>query len=185
MDDEGACCVSRSTNGQWRGRFLGFEGGLRTTVDDASEVRWALRHSVENVFSEPVPLDGGNLEILGLHECMMIHGSDISMHVHVNVNELYIRRRRPRAVRPTHAAIVGLGQRLTRGGSTSRVAFGLSLWSLVWGLRGRVRKANELYFVQSENGKVYKYINESGRDESFGLLRARRRSATRKRRIRI
>ena len=85
--------------------------------------RWMMRarsgghcgtqSTVENVFSEPVPLDGGNLEILGLHECMMIHGSDILMHVHVNVNELYMRRagavrarkrRRPRAVRPTHGS---------------------------------------------------------------------------------
>jgi hypothetical protein len=117
--------------------------------------RWMMRarsgghcgtqSTVENVFSEPVPLDGGNLEILGLHECMMIHGSDILMHVHVNVNELYIRRRPrkktpPSARRPPNSrghcglCFVGLGQRLTRGGS--RVAFGLSLWSLVWGLPG-------------------------------------------------
>jgi hypothetical protein len=115
--------------------------------------RWMMRarsgghcstqSTVENVFSEPVPLDGGNLEILGLHECMMIHGSDISMHVHVNVNELYPAP--PSARRPPNSRgqFVGLrlGQRLTRGGS--RVAFGLSLWSLVWGLRGRVRKKLE------------------------------------------
>ena len=91
--------------------------------------RWMMRarsgghcgtqSTVENVFSEPVPLDGGNLEILGLHECMMIHGSDILMHVHVNVNELYpapsaqenAAVRAPSAQLTAHAAIVlcGLG----------------------------------------------------------------------------